>query len=158
MKLRKGNTILFPMVLFCVFACGSFLAILYGIDAYQTIEQRANDNFAKSTPLAYLTNKVRSQDESKGVRIENIQGKTCLVLTSQEEEAYRTLIYFQDHKLYELLIPAAREVNFSEGTPVMNVSQLDMKQEQNKITFTIKHKDTYYKQQVILRSSDKESV
>lgn len=158
MVLRKGNTILFPMVLFCVFACGSFLAILYGIDAYQTIEQRSDDNFAETTPLAYLTNKVHSQDESGGVQVETIQGKTCLVLTSQGAESYRTLIYLNDHKLYELLIPASREVNFSEGTPVMNVTDLDMKQEQNKITFTIKHKHAYYKQQVILRSSEKETL
>lgn len=153
MMLRKGNTILFPIVLFCVFACSSFLTILYGIDAYQAMEQRADDNFAEMTPLAYLTNKVRSQDESGGVQVETIQGKSCLVLSAQGEEPYRTLIYLQNHKIYELLIPASRDVNFSEGTPIMDVSYLKMEQNQDKIIFTIKNKNTIIKQQVCLRSS-----
>lgn len=152
MNQRKNSTILFPAVLFCMFAFCSFLVLIYGVHAYQSIQDRADTNYQQSVPLTYLTNKVRSGDEQGMVSIDTIDGVSCLVLTSTGDETYRNYVYVKDGELYDLLIPASRVVKLDEGLPVMKVASLQMEQKDSTITFTLDAQGKSIKQKIALRS------
>lgn len=98
--------VIFPLVLFGVFAVMSLFLVLIGSDVYTKIVSNTKDNARIRTSVSYLANKLRTYDsEEYNVYVENISGIDVLVL--EEEVAgnyYQNLVYYYEGSLREVMI------------------------------------------------------
>ena len=98
--------IIFPLVLFGLFAVMSLFLVLIGSDVYMKIVDNADDNGKIRISVSYLANKMRAYDsEEYSVYVDNISG--CEVLVFEEEVAgytYQNLVYYYDGALREVMI------------------------------------------------------
>lgn len=108
MKNSKSHVmeVLFPLVLFGIFAIMSLFLVLIGSDVYTKIVDNTNDNARIRTSVSYLVNKLRTYDsEEYSVYAENISGVEALVF--EEEVAgnyYQNLVYYHEGSLREVMI------------------------------------------------------
>ena len=67
---RKHSTdILFVLVLFLVFTSSALAVILLGARVYQSTSSRMESNYNVRTALAYVSEKIRQNDESGAVSL-----------------------------------------------------------------------------------------
>lgn len=101
---------IFILILLCVFAAGSLLAVILGANVYREVTSDVDDNFQVRTTLSYLSTKIRQGDDCDAVRVEEKDGVNALVLESFDgEELCETWIYAYDGFLCETY--------FAKGTP-----------------------------------------
>ena len=73
------------------------------------------------TALAYVSEKIRQNDESGAVSLCELDGIPALTLSQRmEDTSYITYLYFQDGALKELLTEASREVSAEQGTAIIS--------------------------------------
>lgn len=98
--------IIFPLVLFGIFAVMSLFLVLIGSDVYTKIVDNSNDNTKIRTSVSYLANKLRAYDsEEYSVYVDNISGVDVLVFEETVEEySYQNLVYYYDGTLREVMI------------------------------------------------------
>ena len=115
---RKHSTdILFVLVLFLVFTSSALAVILLGARVYQSTSSRMESNYNVRTALAYVSEKIRQNDESGAVSLCELDGIPALTLSQRMgDTSYITYLYFQDGALKELLTEASREVSAEQGT------------------------------------------
>lgn len=98
--------IIFPLVLFGLFAVMSLFLVLIGSDVYTKIVDNSDDNTKIRTSVSYLANKLRAYDsEEYSVYVDNISGVEVLVF--EEEVAgysYQNFVYYYDGTLREVMI------------------------------------------------------
>ena len=95
---RKHSTdILFVLVLFLVFTSSALAVILLGARVYQSTSSRMDSNYNVRTALAYVSEKIRQNDESGAVSLCELDGIPALTLSQRmEDTSYITYLYFQD--------------------------------------------------------------
>ena len=120
---RKHSTdILFVLVLFLVFTSSALAVILLGARVYQSTSSRMESNYNVRTALAYVSEKIRQNDESGAVSLCELDGIPALTLSQRmEDTSYITYLYFQDGALKELLTEASREVSAEQGTAIISL-------------------------------------
>ena len=120
---RKHSTdILFVLVLFLVFTSSALAVILLGARVYQSTSSRMESNYNVRTALAYVSEKIRQNDESGAVSLCELDGIPALTLSQRmEDTSYITYLYFQDGALKELLTEASREVSSEQGTAIISL-------------------------------------
>lgn len=95
--------ILFVLVLFGIFATSALLLVTLGANVYKQTVAHMNENYEERTAYAYLTEKIRQNNENGAVSVAEIEGTPALVFTSQLDNAeYSTYLYFHDGYLKEL--------------------------------------------------------
>ena len=78
---RKHSTdILFVLVLFLVFTSSALAVILLGARVYQSTSSRMESNYNVRTALAYVSEKIRQNDESGAVSLCELDGIPALTL------------------------------------------------------------------------------
>ncbi|MFQ9345162.1 MAG: DUF4860 domain-containing protein [Coprococcus sp.] len=67
------------------------MVLILSAHVYSTQTVRATENYQTSTPLAYLTEKVRQNDVADSISIEELSGISCLALRgSSDDISYTT--------------------------------------------------------------------
>ena len=86
-KKNQGQAmqILFSIILLLSLMISGLLTIVFGADVYEKINERATENFNSSTALSYVSSKVRQQDTTGAISVEE-QGDISLL------EAYITAV------------------------------------------------------------------
>lgn len=128
-KRKHVIDIVFPIALFFVFTVTALMVILLAADVYSDITVAAEDNYTSRTALSYITEKVRQNDENGSVSFGSFDGCDCIIFSQEYDgQTYDTYIYEFDNALYELFVKANAEVSASDGTKIMEVSDLQIEQ------------------------------
>lgn len=107
---------LFILMLLCVFAVGSLLAVILGANVYKEVTATVDANFQVRTTLSYFSTKIRQSDEQGAVRVEEKDGIKALVLESFDgEELCETWIYAYDDFLYETYLAKGTYFQLEDG-------------------------------------------
>lgn len=97
--------LIFPLAIFFVFAVSAFLVLLLSVHIYGDQTDKTLKNYESSTPLSYITEKVRQNDSQGNISIEDLNGVTSLVLHgSSSDVTYSTYLYVYEGWLKELTI------------------------------------------------------
>lgn len=98
--------VIFPFVLFGLFAVMSLFLVLIGSDVYTKIVDNSNANTKIRTSVSYLANKLRAYDsEEYDVYVDNISGVDVLVFEEETAETrYQNLVYYYDGAMREVMI------------------------------------------------------
>lgn len=121
---RHMVDILFVLTLFCVFAVCSILLIAVGAKVYQNTLNNMETHFTSTTSLSYITEKIRQNDYSGQVSIEEFGGNDALVLSSvYNDEEYCTYIYSYAGQLKELFTKKSITLSPEAGRNILEISE-----------------------------------
>ena len=120
---RHMVDVLFVLTLFCVFALCSILLIAVGAKVYQNTINSMDTHFTSTTSLSYITEKIRQNDKSGGIAIEEFHGNDALVLISEyNNEEYCTYIYSYGGHLKELFSKRSILLSPEAGQDILAIS------------------------------------
>lgn len=120
---RHMVDVLFVLTLFCVFALCSILLIAVGAKVYQNTINSMETHFTSTTSLSYITEKIRQNDTSSGILIEEFGGKDALVLINEfNGEEYGTYIYSYAGHLKELFTKRSIHLSPEAGQDILEIS------------------------------------
>lgn len=126
---RHVIDILFPIVLFFVFAASAFVVIMLAANIYSSTTASSESHFETGTSLSYVTEKIRQADESGSVSIGTFDGRDSLVLEqTYGDEAYVTYIYVDEDELKEIFLKTGIAASAADGTKIMTVHDFQMKE------------------------------
>lgn len=136
MESRSGGRLLLPALTIAL--CALYLLLAAGLSllagqAYQTAVRQADDTDLPRTALSYLVNQVRRGDVAGGLSVTRFGGSDALIL---EEDGYVTLLYCWDGWLRELYAQADLAFDPGDGTQILPLDGLEIRQAGNLITFT----------------------
>lgn len=133
MNKSRGNS-LFSLLLLLIFAFCSFFILLVQIKGYQDLTKENEKVSEIHTPIAYLSNKLRSFDQIEDVKFIEVDGNHYLKLESDSMDLW---IYEYQGKLCELYNAKNREFNPKEGEKLFSIDAFNVKEEENKLIFNI---------------------
>lgn len=114
---------LFLLALFGVFLICALFIVLFGAKIYKNTVKSSEDSFIERTCYTYITEKIRQNDNSNGVLIDNSSDGTVLVLTKTiSDKDYVTYLYCDEGYLKEYTTSADNSLRKSAGT---NIIELD---------------------------------
>lgn len=117
---RHMVDILFILTLFFVFALSALTLVILGANVYRTTVNHMNSNFDNRTSYAYITQKIRQNDEAGTITVGTFDGCDALIMTSEVNNTiYNTYLYEYDGNLCELLARADIEMTKEGGNAIM---------------------------------------
>jgi hypothetical protein len=122
--------ILFPLLLFAVFAIIAVSVILFSARVYKHSVDLAERNYSINTARAYILQKIRKNDTLGAVSAGQFGGTDALILSDTEEDGlYETCIYLYEGSLRELYQKKGANTDPSAGTPVLALDDFSVKDE-----------------------------
>ena len=120
---RHMVDVLFVLTLFCVFALCSVLLIAVGAKVYQNTINSMETHFTSTTALSYISEKVRQNDNSNGIIIEEFgNGNALVFLNKYNDEEYCTYIYSYAGHLKELFSKRSISLSPEAGQDILAIS------------------------------------
>lgn len=130
----QAMQVLFSLILLLSLMISGLLTIVFGADVYEKINERANENFNSLTALSFVTSKIRQQDSSSSIFVENIEGISVLkIVEDYDGENYETKVYVKDGKLKELFASAESDVELKDGLDIMDLKYMEFKMEKGNL-------------------------
>lgn len=138
-KNQKANgqtmNVLFTMLLFLVFVLCALFTVLIGGKVYENISSRMEDNYAGSTSLNYIANKIRQGDEDGLITVRRIEDTDVLELGQKiYEEEFVTWIYCRDGYICELFTDTQSGLGLADGLKIIECDGLSMSMDQKIIS------------------------
>lgn len=122
--------VLFVLALFAVFIATALIVALMGADVYRGTVENMNHNFDTQTSLTYVSTKIRQNDISEGVFLDDMDGIPSLVLEQEVEgELYQTWIYHYDGSLREMFVKKDSLLDPDFGISIMSVDSFSVTEE-----------------------------
>ena len=122
--------ILFPLLMFAVFAIIAVSVILFSARIYKHSVDLAERNYSINTARAYLLQKIRKNDTLGAVSAGQFAGTDALILSDTEEDGlYETCVYLYDGSLRELYKKKDADADPAAGTPVLELNDFSVKDE-----------------------------
>lgn len=150
---RHMVDVLFVLTLFCVFAVCSILLIAVGAKVYQNTLNSMETHFTSTTSLSYITEKIRQNDYSDKVCIEEFGGSDALVLLSEyNDEEYCTYIYSYAGQLKELFTKKNIALSPEAGRNILEISEFSVTEVDDGL-FEITLVDASHRSETILIAS-----
>lgn len=148
MKRTQNHVIdlLFPLIILALFTMCAFSVISLSASIYNKQTSNAEETYLQETPLAYIIEKVRQNDNEGDISI--ITKEDTQVLTLHNKD-YTTYIYAYENTLKEFTIKDNVSFTLSEGHDIIEVDSFSMKEEDNLFTFTVNDKSA----SVLVRSA-----
>lgn len=117
---------LFLLALFGVFLICALFIVLFGAKIYKNTVKSSEDSFIERTCYTYITEKIRQNDNSKGVIIEDDAGGSVITLSKTVNDSnYVTYLYCDEGFLKEYTTSSANPLNKSAGTKIIELNELD---------------------------------
>lgn len=127
--------VLFTLILFTVFVLGSFFILLFGAQGYRTLVENQNHQEELRLTLSYLSTRVQQAPSASAIAMEEIENIPCLMIEEQlEGVTYVTVIFYQDHSLWELFVRKDR-MDLSMATAIASIENLTMQESQGQLIF-----------------------
>lgn len=103
-KRRHSVSDLYLFAIFGIFVVFSLLIVVLGVKVFQGVASATDINNEVRSSLFYVANKIRSADQTDGIRIEIKNGILVLILEGDYTEGdYETVIYYHNGSIRELL-------------------------------------------------------
>lgn len=117
---------LFLLALFGVFLICALFIVLFGAKIYKNTIKSSEDSFIERTCYTYITEKIRQNDNSNGISIDNSSDGTVITLTKTiSDKDYVTYLYCHDGFLKEYTTSAGNELNKSAGTGIIELNSMN---------------------------------
>ena len=131
MRFRQSDKhvidVIFPLAILFVFAASALLVLLLSAHTYADQTTQTESNYEASTPLSYITEKVRQNDENGNISIEELDGISCLALHGTSEDmTYTTYLYAYDGWLKELQVRDDTTASLDAGKDVIEVQDFQV--------------------------------
>lgn len=150
---RHMVDVLFVLTLFCVFAVCSILLIAVGAKVYQNTLDSMDTHFTSTTSLSYITEKIRQNDHSGQIAIEEFGGNNALLLLSEyNNEEYCTYIYSYAGQLKELFTKGDITLSPEAGRNILEISEFSVVEIEDGL-FEITLVDAAHRSETILIAS-----
>ncbi|MBE6033104.1 DUF4860 domain-containing protein [Aminipila sp.] len=127
---NKGQSVqfLFTMILLFALAISALFTILFGARIYENVGTRMDENFGTTTALSYISNKVKQNDKSDMISVQNIENTSVLKLSEvYDGQVYSTLIYCKDGNLKELFSSEDSGLTLEDGINIMELQGMSFK-------------------------------
>ena len=145
MDKKRSHMIDILFVLFVLLGSAwlSLLLIAAGTGVYRNLLARADQNEALRTPVAYVTQKVRSHDVQGGISVTELDGREALTLRAEVAGTpCITYLYTMDGMLRELFVPeSAPPLPATAGKDVTPCEEMRFSLERNALHITVREKD-----------------
>ena len=117
--------ILFVLTLFFVFALSALTLVILGANIYKSTVNHMEESFTDRTSYAYVTQKLRQNDEAGALALGYLGDEEALIMTQEVNNTiYNTYVYSHDGYLCELLSRADMEMDPSAGTKIISIEDL----------------------------------
>lgn len=137
------SELLFVFALFFVFAVCAVTLLLVSANSYERTVRLTEENYDTRTALAYLSQKIRQNDENGAVRAADLDGCPALVFhQSADGTGYTTYIYLMDGQLKELTVVDGSSVSSESGQTILSDVSLRISETDSRaICFTLTDDD-----------------
>lgn len=138
---RRSSVTVFLLCALFFFLAMALTLLSSGV--YRSVAAASEENYTLRTALSYLTNQVRAGDAQGTLSLTSFGGGDALQRTEADSDgfSYVTRLYVYDGWLRELYTPADLELAPEDGTPVMELSGLEIQSESGVLTFTVTDSD-----------------
>lgn len=130
----KNLSVFFTLSLLFIFALCCFMLLNIQIQNYEFLQKNTEKEYTTYTPIAYVSNKIHSYDETNGISIIYLENKPVLKLTDSKSDTY---LYKDQSNLMELCLVKGMTPNLKDGQKLMKCTQFLVKQKTNVITCKI---------------------
>ncbi len=121
--------ILFVLTLFFVFALSALTLVVLGANVYRSTVNHMDESFTDRTSYAYISQKLRQNDETGTVSISEFGGSDACVFTQEiNNTVYNTYIYEYEGSLYELLARADADMGPQDGTKILDLEDFEIEE------------------------------
>lgn len=121
---------LVAMLLACIFAICVLLTLVFGVRAYRTVAQDAEQGYSRSVGLSYVTQKVRAYDQNGLVSAGAFEGLDALHFYEVfDGVTYETLLYVYDGWLCELYAEQGAGFLPEDGETLLEAQGMTVSQE-----------------------------
>ena len=121
--------ILFVLTLFFVFALSALTLVVLGANVYRSTVDHMDESFTDRTSYAYITQKLRQNDEAGVLTVGEFGGINACVITQEiNNTIYNTYIYAYDGYLCELLARADMDMAPQDGTRILELEDFRIEQ------------------------------
>ncbi len=119
--------ILFVLTLFFVFALSALTLVVLGANVYRSTVDHMDESFTDRTSYAYITQKLRQNDEAGALSFADFGGTDACVFTQEiNNTIYNTYIYEYDGYLCELLARADMDMEPAAGTKILELDSFEI--------------------------------
>lgn len=117
---------LFVLTLFFVFAISTLLLVIIGANVYKKTVDNMTINYNTRTAYAYLTEKIRQNDQEGAIEIGTFEGNPAVILTEEiDDTLYRTYLYLYDGSIRELFSPVDIDMDPDAGQIIMPATNFE---------------------------------
>lgn len=143
MKEKHSIQNILIFLIFSIFAILSLILVAVGIKFYTNISNRVDTNSGIRTTIAYLENKIRSNDYDGGIDVVNVNGKDVLLLSNEGNNEFKTAIYVDNGKLKEYLTKG-NDIQLGYGDTIASVDNMIVDKSGKNINIRLKCGDKNY--------------
>ena len=127
MAIRKDHRhtidFIFPLAVLFVFAVSAFAVLLLSAHIYAGQTAQSESDYQANTPLSYIREKIRQNDQNSSLSVGSIEGKDCLILQS---DGISTYIYAYDGNLKELYIRNDIVAHAKDGKDILEIKDFQI--------------------------------
>ena len=117
---------LFLLALFGVFLISALFIVLFGAKIYKNTVKSSDDSFVQRTCYTYITEKMRQNDNSKGIKIDTSDANSTVTLSKTVNgKDYLTYLYCDDGYLKEYTTSAGNTLNKQAGNKIIELDSLN---------------------------------
>lgn len=116
---------IFPLAVLFVFAVSAFTVLLLSAHVYADQTARTQSDYQAATPLSYIREKVRQNDQNGTLSIGSIDGETALVLQVDDTCTY---IYSYEGYLKELYIRKDVDARAKDGKNILEIKDFQIQE------------------------------
>ena len=114
---------IFPLAVLFVFAVSAFTVLLLSAHVYADQTARTQSDYQAATPLSYIREKVRQNDQNGTLSIGSIDGGTALILQVDDTCTY---IYSYEGYLKELYIRKDVDARAKDGKNILEIKDFQI--------------------------------
>ncbi len=118
--------ILFPLMLYFVFAVAALSVVMLATEAYKNAVQNSSRNQEAGIALAYVSESIHRSDDGSDVHIGTLDGCDAIVIKKSED--FTGYIYFDNNALKELYVSPGFEPTRDMGTVVTELRDFEFEQ------------------------------
>ena len=86
---------LFVLTLFFVFAISTLFLVIIGANVYKKTVDNMTINYNTRTAYAYLTEKIRQNDQEGAIEIGTLEGNPAIILTEEIDDTLKSAVFFR---------------------------------------------------------------
>ena len=120
---------LFLLALFGLFLICALFIVLFGAKIYKNTVKSSENSFLERTCYTYITEKIRQNDNSKGVELSSSDSNSIITLSKTvNDKEYLTYLYCDDGYLKEYTTSAGNKLNKAAGTKIIELQSMEVKE------------------------------